>query len=68
MQNVKGDSGDSLLGVDLASLKSWKYTNEEVLFSTPQIKNNLEFLQAKKLELDNWVKHEVYSEVDDNGQ
>ena len=64
--NVRDLKDGSLKSINLAEVKEWKYKEEEVLLSSAIDKT--EVLVAKRQELENLRKHEVHTEVDDNGQ
>ena len=64
--NVKDITQDENISTDFSKIKGWKNI-EEVLIATP-LGNNVEILEAKQAELNNWVKHNVYDEVEDRGQ
>ena len=64
--NIKDLSEDKHLSVDFSSIKGWKNSEEEVLIAN--CCDNIEILEAKERELENWRTHDVYKEVEDNGQ
>ena len=47
-------------------MKGWKNSEKEVLIAVSH--DNIEILQAKEIELKNWITHNVYEEVEDSGQ
>ena len=64
--NVKDITQDEHISIDFSKIKGWKNIEEEVLIATPS--GNVEILEAKQVELNSWVKHNVYDEVEDRGQ
>ena len=53
----------------LEELKAWKYVEEEVLLcKTTYGKNNVDILEVKIKELQNWKDHDVFTEIPDDGQ
>ena len=65
--NIKYIKEDKHKSVDFSRIKGWKNASEEVLIAHSN-DNNIEILQAKQVELQNWNKHKVYEEVEDNDQ
>ena len=64
--NVKDITQDKHISVDFSKIKGWKNIKEEILIATPS--DNVEILEAKQAELNSWIKHNVYEEVEDRGQ
>ena len=49
--------------------KNWKYLEEEVLiYNVPEFSNNIGIFDSKMNELQNGNDHEVYRELEDEGQ
>ena len=65
--NVKDITQDKHISVDFSKIKGWKNIKEEILIATPS-DNNVEILEAKQAELNSWIKHNVYEEIEDRGQ
>ena len=65
--NVKDITQDEHISIDLSKIKGWKNIEEEALIATPS-DNNVEILEAKQAELNSWIKHNVYEEIEDRGQ
>ena len=64
--NVKDITQDKHISVDFSKIKGWKNIKEEILIATPS--DNVEILEAKQAELNSWIKHNVYEEIEDRGQ
>ena len=64
--NIKNLSDNTLRSLSLKELTSWKNMNEEVLLNSAT-SYAVEVLSAKKKELDNWKKYNVYTEVTNKG-
>ena len=64
--NLKDLTNNKHLSVDFSQIKGWKNTEEKVLIADSR--DNMEILQAKPTELENWITHNVYEEVKDSGQ
>ena len=64
--NVKHVTQDEHISIDFSKIKGWKNI-EEVLIATLS-DNNVEILEAKQAELNSWIRHNVYEEVEDRGQ
>ena len=64
--NVKDITQDEHISIDFSKIKGWKNI-EEVLIATLS-DNNVEILEAKQAELNSWIRHNVYEEVEDRGQ
>ena len=64
--NLKDLTNNKHLSVDFSQIKGWKNTEEKVLIADSR--DNMEILQAKPTELENWITHTVYEEVKDSGQ
>lgn len=65
--NIKKDSDGNVGWVDLdRDFSSWETVDDDiemlVFFNTDEV------MQAKKKEIDNWMRNEVYEEADDVGQ
>ena len=65
--NIKNLSDNTLQSLNLEELTSWKNMDEEVLLNSAT-SDTVEVLSAKKKELDNWRRYNVYTEVPDKGQ
>ena len=65
--NVKDITQDEHISIHFSKIKGWKNIEEEELIATPS-GNNVEILEAKQAELNSWVKHNVFDEVEDRGQ
>ena len=64
--NVKDITQDEHISIDFSKIKGWKNI-EEILIATPS-ENNVEILEAKQGQLNSWIKHNVYEEVEDRGE
>ena len=64
--NLKDFTYNKHLSVDFSQIKGWKNSEEEVL--TADFRDNIEILQWKEIELNNWITHNVYEEVEDSNQ
>ena len=64
--NVRDITQDEHISIDFSKIKGWKNI-EEVLIAT-QPDNNVEILEAIQAELNSWIRHNVYEEVEDRGQ
>ena len=65
--NIKDLTDNTLQSLNLEELTSWKNIDEEVLLNSAT-SDAIEVLSAKKKELDNWKRYNVYTEVPDKGQ
>lgn len=67
--DIKNIDTDSLSNIDFSSVKNWKYLEEEVLiYNVPEFSNNIGIFDSKMNELQNGNDHEVYRELEDEGQ
>lgn len=67
--DIKNIDTDSLSNIDFSSVKNWKYLEEEVLiYNVPEFSNNIGIFDSKMSELQNGNDHEVYRELEDEGQ
>lgn len=67
--DIKNIDTDSLSNIDFSSVKNWKYLEEEVLIcNVPEFSNNIGIFDSKMNELQNGNDHEVYRELEDEGQ
>lgn len=58
-----------MYNTDFSSVKNWKYLEEEVLiYNVPEFSNNTGIFDLKTNELQNGNDHEVYKELEDEGQ
>ena len=63
---MKDITTDKHISVDFNQVKGWKNLKEDVLIADSS--DNVEILEVKQAELQNWTTHNVYEEVDDNYQ
>ena len=67
--NVRDSKDKAIRSVNLEELKASIYVEEEVLLCTQLLgKNNVDVLEAKIRELQNWKDHDVFTEIADDGQ
>ena len=64
--NMMDATANNQTSVDFNQIKGWKKSEEEVLIADSS--DNVEILEAKQVELQNWTTHNVYEEADDNDQ
>ena len=65
--NIKNLSDNTLHSLNLIELTSWKNMDGEILLNSAT-SDVVEVLSAKKKELDNWKRYNVYTEAPDIGQ
>ena len=65
--NIKDLPEDKHISVNFSKIKIWRKINEKITLAN-WTDNNINVLQAKKVELQNWDKHKVYEEAKDSGQ
>ena len=63
--NLKFLTDNKHLSVDFSKIKGWKNL-EKLLIADSH--DDIEILQTKRIELNNWITHNVYKEVEDSGQ
>ena len=67
--NVQDSKDKAIRSANLEEYKAWKYVEEEVLLCTTAYgKNNVDVLETKVRELQNWKDHDVFIETADDGQ
>ena len=65
--NIKDNETGALKSMNLKEIK-WENVKEEILLTTEVNLEAAEVSEAKLAELNNWKAHNVYEEVEDNGQ
>ncbi|CAC5404047.1 unnamed protein product [Mytilus coruscus] len=63
-ENIRGEQ----ISIDLRTVNDLKVVNQSDDENEDLLLSDIDFTEAKEAELDNWRKHNVYEEVEDNGQ
>ncbi|VDI23145.1 Hypothetical predicted protein [Mytilus galloprovincialis] len=63
-ENMRGDQ----ISIDLRTVNDLKVVNQSDDLNEDVLLSDIDFTEAREAELDNWRKHNVYEEVEDNGQ
>ncbi|CAG2191494.1 unnamed protein product [Mytilus edulis] len=63
-ENMRGDQ----ISIDLRTVNDLKVVNQSDDVNEDVLLSDIDFTEAREAELDNWNKHNVYEEVEDNGQ
>ena len=65
--NVKDVDTDAMKSLNFNEWKQWRYVTEDILINSYN-PNDVDIIQAKSKELQNWKDHNLYSEVENVGQ
>ncbi|CAG2208260.1 unnamed protein product [Mytilus edulis] len=63
-ENMRGDQ----ISIDLRTVNDLKVVNQSDDLNEDVLLSDIDFTEAREAELDNWRKHNVFEEVEDNGQ